>query len=99
MAEIRVVPNPLNLRSNRELRWPDQNDRLGFLNVPGQATIRIYTELGELVDTIEHTDGSGDAYWNHTTSAGQLVASGLYIAVITDEETGEQAMRKFVIIR
>ena len=99
MEDIRVVPNPFNIRSTRELRWPDQDDRLGFLNVPGQATIKIYSELGELIDTIVHTNGSGDAYWNHTTSAGQVVVSGVYIAVITDDETGEQAMRKFVIIR
>jgi hypothetical protein len=85
----------------RELRWPDQDDRLGFLNVPGQATIQIYSELGELIDTIHHNDGSGDVYWNHTTSAGQLVVSGVYIAVITEEprRQGERAMRKFIIIR
>jgi hypothetical protein len=99
MADIRVVPNPFNIRSDSELRWPDQDDRLGFLNVPGQATIQIFSELGELIDTIHHADGSGDAYWNHTTSAGQVVASGVYIAVVTNEETGERAMRKFVIIR
>jgi hypothetical protein len=98
MADIRVVPNPFNINAATSLRWGAE-DRLGFLNVPGRATVEIYTELGELVDTIRHEDGSGDIYWNHTTSAGQVVASGVYIAVITNDETGERVMRKFVIIR
>jgi hypothetical protein len=98
MDAIAVVPNPFNINAANTLRWGDE-DRLGFLNVPGRATVEIYTELGELVDTIRHDDGSGDIYWNHTTSAGQVVASGVYIAVITNDDTGERAMRKFVIIR
>ena len=46
-----------------------------------------------------HTDGSGDEYWDHTTSSRQVIASGLYIAHITDDETGDTAERKFVIVR
>ena len=55
--------------------------------------------MGELVETIEHTDGSGDEYWDQTTSSRQVVASGLYIAHITDNASGDTAERKFVIIR
>ena len=99
LSSIRVVPNPYNLASDQDVRWPDQQDKLGFLNVPGNATIKIYTERGDLIDTIEHTDGSGDAYWNLTTRANQLVASGLYLSIIRDNDTGEQIIRKFVIIR
>ena len=44
-------------------------------------------------------DGSGDEYWDQTTSSRQVVASGLYIAHITDNDSGETAERKFVIIR
>ncbi|MEM1117134.1 MAG: hypothetical protein AAGJ11_11555, partial [Bacteroidota bacterium] len=112
MEEIRVVPNPFFIGSDRDIRFPDQTDRLAFFNIPGQCRIDIYTELGELVETIEHTDGSGDGFWDHTTSSRQVVASGIYIAVITvtedirDPQTdallyeaGEQAFRKFVIIR
>lgn len=118
LADIRVVPNPFYIGASRglggdtALRFPDRNDKLAFFNIPGLCRIDIYTELGELVDTIEHTDGSGDEFWDHTTSSRQIVASGLYIAVITvtedviDTETGavlfaagEQAIRKFAIIR
>jgi hypothetical protein len=99
LSEVRIVPNPFNLGSSTQVRWPDQTDKLGFLNIPGRARIEIFTELGELVDVINHEDGSGDAYWNHTTSSGQIVASGIYFAVITDTETGGRAIKKFVIIR
>ena len=99
LADARVVPNPYNLGSSQNVRWPDQQDKLAFLEIPGQSTIKIYTEMGELIETIEHTDGSGDEYWNLTTSSNQVVASGIYAAVIKDNETGDQVIKKFVIIR
>lgn len=99
MADIRIVPNPFNIGSSANVRFPDQVDKLAFFNIPGRCRIQIFTELGELVDQIEHTDGSGDEFWDHTTSSRQVVASGLYIAVITDLETGEKAFKKFIVIR
>jgi hypothetical protein len=109
---IRVVPNPFHLGSTAGGRFPDRRDKLAFYNIPGFVRIDIYTELGELVDTIHHADGSGDAFWDHTTAARQIVASGVYVAIFTvtqdivDDETGEmlfrqgeRSMRKFVIIR
>ncbi len=118
MEGIRVVPNPFYIgspggqRATDSPRFFDQDDKLAFYDVPGQCRIQIYTELGELIDTIEHADGSGDVFWDHTTSSRQVIVSGIYIAVITvtadivDNNTGEQlfsegqtAFRKFVIIR
>ncbi len=121
LSNIVIVPNPYNISSTGatdpmspalSVRFPDQTDKLAFYNIPGFARIDIYTELGQLVDTIEHDNGSGDAFWDHTTSSRQTVVSGLYIAVITvtqdieDLETGEMLFRKgertikkFVIIR
>ncbi|CAN5818992.1 hypothetical protein BH23ACT11_BH23ACT11_04310 [soil metagenome] len=109
--DMRVVPNPYNIGASRDIRF-DRRDQLAFFNVPGFARIDIYTELGEHVDTIIHDDGSGDAFWDHTTASRQFIASGVYIAVvtvtqdITDSETGEMLfrqgerdIRKFVVIR
>jgi len=98
LENVRVVPNPYHVKADTDVRYSDK-DRLAFLDVPGNCTIKIYTQLGELVETIEHTDGSGDEYWDQTTSSRQVVASGLYIAHITDNVTDETAERKFVIIR
>ena len=99
LSEAQVVPNPYNMASADNVRWPDQRDRIGFLDVPGDCTIKIFTQLGELVETITHTDGSGDAFWDLTTSSNQLVVSGIYLAVIQDNTSGEQIVRKFTIIR
>lgn len=98
LEAVRVVPNPYHVGATTDVRFSDR-DKLAFLDVPGSCTIKIYTQLGELVETITHTDGSGDEYWDQTTSSRQVVASGLYIAHITDDATGDTAERKFVIIR
>jgi hypothetical protein len=101
MSKIRIVPNPYIINADLSVRFPgtQDEDKIAFYNIPGECTIRIYTELGELVKTIEHTNGSGDAYWLSVTSSDQFVVSGIYIAVITNTQTGENHISKFVIIR
>jgi hypothetical protein len=105
MDSIRVVPNPFSLGADpNRLRFPGEPDKIAFLNIPGQCNILIFTESGELIKTIEHTDGSGDAYWNCTTSSNQVIVSGVYIAVITDitdepSRKGRRKIVKFVVVR
>jgi len=111
MENIRVVPNPYNIRS-RLLQYPGEEDKITFLNLPPYCTIRIFTERGDLIETIEHDNGSGDEAWNSITSSRQVVVSGIYIAHFkvsrdySDPDTqeplfrkGDSAFRKFVIIR
>lgn len=98
VSDARIVPNPVNLGSDPTIRF-DQEDRIAFFNIPGDCTIKIYTEIGELIHTIEHNDGSGDELWNLTTTSRQLLVSGIYIAVITDNSNGEEAIQKFTVIR
>ena len=98
VADARVVPNPVNLGSDQTIRFA-QEDRLAFFDIPGECTIKIYTEIGELVKTLEHTDGSGDELWNMTTDSRQLLVSGIYIAVVEDLGNGERAFLKFTVIR
>jgi len=98
LADIRVVPNPYNIRA-REIQYGVSGpDRIMFLNLPPVCTIKIYTERGDLIQTIEHTDGSGDEAWESVTSSRQVVVSGIYIAVFETPD-GKKAIRKFVIIR
>ncbi len=99
MDHIRIVPNPYNISADPSaLLYPGEQDKIGFLNIPADCTIKIYTELGELVNTLENVKHAGDVYWNLQTTYGQVVVSGIYIAVI-ETPTGGKAMRKFVIIR
>lgn len=100
MSDIRVVPNPYNISADpNDMLFPGERDKLAFFNIPGNCDIQIYTELGELITTIEHRDGTGDEYWNCTTDSKQIVVSGIYLAVIKDSDTGETHIEKFVIIR
>lgn len=114
LDNVRIVPNPYIISSDERLRYRGgrEADKLAFFNIPGQCRIKIFTENGELVKTIEHTDGSGDAYWYATTSSNQVVVSGVYIAHIEvtadiyDTSTGdllfkngESKIYKFVVIR
>jgi len=99
MDSIRVVPNPYNIASNPNLlRYVGEPNQIGFLNIPPICTIKIYTELGQLIKTIQHTNGSGDEYWNLTTSSDQIVVSGVYIVVFQTPQ-GQTAIKKFVVIR
>ena len=108
---IRIVPNPYNLAS-LDMQYPGEPDKIMFLNIPGHCLIRIYTENGDLINTITHEDGSGDQAWNSITSSRQVVVSGVYIVHFTvtqdyvDPQTGqlkyrngETAYQKLIIIR
>jgi hypothetical protein len=98
-SDVRVVPNPYIISAGGSLLYPNEENKIVFLNISGQCTINIYTELGELIQTIEHTDGSGSQDWFLTTSSSQIIVSGIYIAVITDDITGDREIVKFTIIR
>lgn len=110
MEDIRVVPNPYNIR-NRSMQYVGESNKIMFLNLPAACKIRIFTERGDLIYTMDH-EGSGDARWDLITSSRQIVVSGVYIVHfevmddIHDVTTGEllipkgkSTYRKFVIIR
>lgn len=100
MNRIRVVPNPFSLGANpTKLNFPDKRDRIYFYEIPGNCTIKIYTEYGELINTIDHTNGSGDQAWDCVTSSNQLIVTGIYLAVVKNNDTGESKIVKFVVIR
>ena len=111
LEDIRIVPNPYNIRA-RSLNYTNEYDKISFLNIPAFCRIKIYTERGDLIHTIEHTDGSGDESWNSITSSRQVIVSGIYIAHIevtedySDPDTGqllykkgESIAKKFIVIR
>lgn len=103
LSEVVVVPNPFNI-SAWELQYAGAPDKIMFLNLPPVCTIYIYSESGDLVRTLEHTDGSGDEPWGviaeeqSTSDYGQIIVSGLYIAYI-ETPGGDSRYVKFVIVR
>ncbi|MBN1302434.1 MAG: hypothetical protein JW995_14550 [Melioribacteraceae bacterium] len=100
LTDMRVVPNPYIISADQNnLLFPARQNRLAFYDIPGKCKIQIFTELGELIREIEHSDGSGDEFWDLNTSSNQLVVSGVYIAVVTDSDRGEKQILKFTVIR
>ncbi len=105
LSDIRVVPNPFNINAtNQQYVGVDEN-KITFLGLPPVCTIRIFTESGDLIETIEHTNESGYEAWGgkvperHSASmSGQRVVSGIYIAHFETPDGGS-IIRKFVVVR
>ena len=97
LGDVHVVPNPFIVDSN----FGGSNDsslRIGFYGLPAQATIRIFSFSGQLVQTIEHDNPTYSVAFLQETRNDQRMASGVYFYVVTTPE-GEQTTGKFVIIR
>ena len=72
-------------------------NKINFFNIPGQCTLRIYTVAGDLVKTIEHSDGTSEQAWYQLNDNNQLVFTGVYIFHV--ESKFGSKIGKFVIIR
>lgn len=97
---IRVVPNPYVLRAG----WEVDDSKLLFVNVPADATIRIYDAAGGYVTTVRPRDYSfddskkqGSVEWNLRNEAGKQVASGIYIFHV-ESKLGE-SLGRFIVVR
>lgn len=96
LDNIKVVPNPyhdLSVMNN----YPGEPNKLMFINIPPECTIKIYTTSGDLVKTIQHTDGTSEEAWNQVTEYNQLVYTGVYLFVV--ESPMGSKVGKFVIVR
>ncbi len=75
---IRVVPNPYYARSTYELS--SFNRIVKFMNMPEQATVRIFNLSGQLVRTLQKTDPKSSILeWDLENENRLPVASGVYI--------------------
>jgi hypothetical protein len=112
LDSIRVVPNPFHIRASAMQFGVNAPDRLAFYGQPPECIIKIYTERGDLIDTIIHDDGTADELWHSLTSSRQVIVSGVYIAYfevpknLNDPITGqlmfakgENIIRKFYVVR
>jgi hypothetical protein len=104
LSVVKVVPNPYLTHA----AWDLDNDyqRVQFINLPTECTIRIYTIAGDLIKTIYHDDPyvggfenhtGGTAYWNLQTENNQKVSTGVYIYFLTSPY-GE-TIGRFAIVR
>jgi hypothetical protein len=103
MSSIRIVPNPYNVNDPLvRSKYADSDGRqLNFFNLPDVVTIKIYTENGDLVKSIEHdkaVDRDGSNQWDMITDNQQVISSGVYIAVFR-KPGGETSYQKFLVVR
>lgn len=92
-----VVPNPFIRTASNSLTLGGRL-QIAFYEIPARCRIDIYTEVGERVKTLMHTNGSGDEYWDLNTDARQRITSGIYIARVEDLDTGAVTNIKFVVV-
>ena len=101
LDNVIVVPDPYVAYSGAELagiRTGSRDDRrIEFRNLPTRCTIRIYTIVGELVDTIEKNDTNSYAAWDLLTYESQEISYGVYIYHIDAPGVGTKIGRFAVI--
>ena len=110
LDQIAVVPNPYIAAASWERRNFQQSGRgerkLFFIHLPQQATIRIFTIAGQLVDVIEHDSTVDDDFagfegahpWDMRTSEGLDIAFGIYVYHVEVDGVG-QKVGKFAVIK
>lgn len=78
LSTIHTVPDPYYVTSEYEVDYSSKV--IKFVNLPLQATIRIYSSSGVLVNTLNYTapENGGMLDWNVRNRNNQVVASGVY---------------------
>jgi hypothetical protein len=110
---IRVVPNPYVVTNRFEPLNPFSTGRgprlIKFTHLPPQATVRIFTVSGRLVQVLRRNEGSNDALlpadllngtldWDLQTRDNLTVAYGLYLYHVDAPGIGEKT-GTFAIIK
>lgn len=105
---VKIVPNPINVRSEA-IQYVGNVNKLLFAGVPSGCRIKVYTERGDFVAEI--TESEAGYAWYLTTDWQQILVSGVYIAHFEmvenfeSEKTGvrldrgDSIIKKFIIIR
>ncbi|MEN8374256.1 MAG: hypothetical protein ABFS34_02280 [Gemmatimonadota bacterium] len=98
LEDVHTVPNPF--RGSSALQQASSDRKILFVNLPTQATIRIFTLSGVLVDAIMHEDpaGGGTANWDLRNRNNQFVASGVYFYHVSTP-TGAEKLGRMTIIQ
>lgn len=102
LDQIAITPNPYRGYSGYEASGTQSIAR--FVNLPAQATIRVFTLSGTLVRTIEKNSPTATIDWNLRTEAGLPVASGMYLIHVEARQAdgsviGERVLKFGVVQR
>jgi hypothetical protein len=108
LGEVLVVPNPYRVDNDytyesggwegRATNWTENNRLIKFIHLPTKCTIRVFSLMGDLVTTLEHSDPNrGELEWNILSGSSRALASGVYVFTV-QSDLGTQ-VGKFVLIR
>lgn len=90
LSKVFVYPNPY---------YANRHHQLTFAELTKDVTIRIFNIAGELVRTLEKEDPGQEKNWDLRNDAGEKVASGIYIYLVIDNDTGERITGKLGVLR
>jgi hypothetical protein len=105
MDDIKVVPNPYIATNSMEPHLfnssLNQRRRLMFTHIPAQCIIKIFTISGIMVDEIkvQNPPPMGIVHWDMLTYEGLEIAPGIYFYHVKAENTGDEKLGKFAIIK
>ncbi len=104
---VYVVPNPFRQHSN--LTGTGERYRMEFIGIPAKCKIKIYTLTGDVLQEIDHDDGSGSEAWGSIKRLDyQLnkwtlgIAPGVYIYRVESlvlGHLGESYIGKLAIVK
>ncbi len=94
LDNVKVVPNPYRGTNLFEAKY---DETIRFINLPPACKITILTLAGDIVQTLDHIDGTDSEIWDLLSKNTQAVVSGLYLYIV--ETDSDKIIGKFVIAR
>ena len=77
LSKIKAYPNPFNPNSLEQ--------GIIIANLTLNADIKIYNIAGELIRTLNYSNGSGQTVWDGKNDSGNWVSSGIYLIHIKSD--------------
>ncbi len=96
LEKVIVYPNPYVEGEHARITFGHPYEQ--GMQLTTNATIKVYNIAGELVATLEETNGDGILEWDATNDDHERLASGVYIYMVTNPQN-ERYIGKLAIIR
>ena len=100
---VTVAPNPYRAGSYFDNPAADEVElgrKIWFMNLPARCTVKVFTVAGDLVKTMHHDDPlDGKLAWDVLSDYERAIATGLYVYVVENLDSGEVQRGKLVIIK
>ncbi|RPI06086.1 MAG: hypothetical protein EHM64_04300 [Ignavibacteriae bacterium] len=99
MNKVYAVPNPFFFVSGAAGHRLDVgNSKISFYGLAKNVTIRIFSFSGQLIRTVNVSNEFQSYDWDLRTETQKTIASGVYYFTVQDNDTGDKAWNKFVVI-